>query len=163
MSEEIEQALHRKVSELCERGDAHVEAGELDRAVERYEEALSLLPRPLHQWHAATWILTALGETLYFQKQHQEAVSALLEALRCPRGLGNPLVHLRLGQAALGLGDDSLAREHLARAYLAAAEEVFQGEDPRHLEIAREAAGARLESAQAHVDEVALGDASREP
>ncbi|HSN99821.1 MAG TPA: tetratricopeptide repeat protein [Candidatus Nanopelagicales bacterium] len=144
MSQELDQLLHRKVSDLCERGDAYVEAGEHETAVERYEEALSLLPRPLHRWHASTWILTALGETLYFLKRHREAVSALEEALRYPRGLGNPLVHLRLGQAALELGDEGYAREQLARAYMAAAEEVFQGEDPKYLSLAREAAQARI-------------------
>lgn len=144
MSRELDQALHAKVSELCERGDAHVEAGELDLAVERYEEALSLLPRPLHRWHAATWILTALGETLSFQKRHREAASALDEALRCPGGLGNPLIHLRLGQALLELGDEGGAREHLGRAFLAAAEDVFKGEEPRYLAIAREAAQRRI-------------------
>ncbi|EYF02267.1 tetratricopeptide repeat protein [Chondromyces apiculatus] len=162
MSEEEEQALHRKVTELCDRGDALVEGGELDQAVALYEEALSLLPRPLHRWHAATWILTALGETLYFQAQHREAVSALNEALQCPRGLGNPLIHLRLGQAALALGDESLAREHLGRAFLAGAEDVFQGEEPRYLEIARE--GAQTRQATVRTPDVgADGDGSKEP
>lgn len=143
MSQDLDQTLHRRVAELCERGDAHVEAGEYDRAIERYEEALSLLPRPLSRWNAATWVLTAMGETFYFLKDYRQARSTLEEALRCPRGLGNPFIHLRLGQAALELGDEDLARDQLGRAYLGAAEEIFAGEDPKYAALAREAAGAR--------------------
>jgi len=106
------------MAELCERGDAHVEAGELDRALERYKEALSLLPQPLYRWNAATWILTAMGETSFFLKDYRQARSTLEEALRCPKGLGNPFIHLRLGQAALELGDEDLARDQLACAYV---------------------------------------------
>jgi tetratricopeptide (TPR) repeat protein len=148
VEQELDQALHRSVAELCERGDAHAEQGELDLALERYEEALSLLPRPLSRWNAATWILTAIGDTCFLKKDHRQARSALEEALRCPRGLSNPFIHLRLGQAALELGDDGMAREHLARAYLGAAEDIFAGEDPRYIALAQEAARARMSAVE---------------
>jgi len=143
VSQDLDQALHRKVAELCERGDAHVEAGELARALERYEEALSLLPQPLYRWNAATWILTAMGETRFFLKDYRQARSTLEEALRCPKGLGNPFIHLRLGQAALELGDEDLARDQLACAYQGAAEKIFAGEDPKYVALAREEARTR--------------------
>jgi hypothetical protein len=84
-----------------------------------------------------------MGETFFFMKDYRQARSTLEEALRCPKGLGNPFIHLRLGQAALELGDEALARDQLGRAYLGAAEEIFAGEDPKYTALAREAARAR--------------------
>lgn len=143
MSRDLEQELHGRIAELCELGDAHVEAGDLDAAVEKYEEALSLVPRPIERWNVSTWILTALGDALYLGKDHRAARAALDEATRCPRGLDNPFIHLRLGQAELELGNEPRARDELARAYLAASEEIFAGEDPRYLALAKEAARDR--------------------
>jgi tetratricopeptide (TPR) repeat protein len=140
VSQELDQELHRRVAELCERGDAHVEAGELDLAVEKYEEALSLLPPPMSRWNASTWILTALGDAFFLKKEWRQARSALDDATRCPRGLDNPFIHLRLGQIELELGNRGRAIDELGRAYLGAAEEIFAGEDPKYLALAEEGA-----------------------
>lgn len=145
MSRELDEALHLLIAELCERGDADVEAGEYDLAIEKYEEALSLLPRPLERWNAATWILTALGDACYFKKDFRQARSALDEATRCPRGLDNPFIHLRLGQVELSLGNEGRARDELGRAYLAAGDAIFEGEDPAYLALAKGAAQGRTE------------------
>ena len=143
MSRELEEALHLKIAELCERGDAHVEAGEHDAAIEKYEAALELLPRPIQRWNSSTWILTALGDAYYLKKDWRQARAALDDATRCPRGLDNPFIHLRLGQVELELGNEGRARDELGRAYLGAGEEIFAGEDPRCLALAKEGAQGR--------------------
>lgn len=143
MSREQEEALHQKIAELYGRGDADIEAGDPDAAIEKYEAALELIPRPIERWNSSTQILTALGDAYYLKKDWRQARSALDEATRCPRGLGNPFIHLRLGQIELELGNKDRARDELGRAYLGAGEEIFAGEDPRFLALAKEGAEGR--------------------
>jgi hypothetical protein len=50
-----------------------------------------------------------------------------------PDALGNPFLHLRLGQCRFELGDLDRAADELARAYMADGEDVFDGEDPKYL------------------------------
>ena len=53
--------------------------------------------------------------------------------MTCPGGLGNPFLHLRLGQVLLDQGHDDLAADELMRAYMGAGAEIFESEDGRYL------------------------------
>ncbi len=129
---ELDESIHTRITGLCEEGNAFAEAEDFDRALASYRQALALVPRPLNHWEAATWILTALGDVLFQQGNYAEARDLLNEALQCPGGVGNPFIHLRLGQACLELRDDQCARDQLARAYMAGGDEIFDGEDPKY-------------------------------
>lgn len=50
-----------------------------------------------------------------------------------PGGVGNPFLHLRLGEIALELGDEARAADELIRAYAVGGPEAFQSEDPKYL------------------------------
>lgn len=53
-------------------------------------------------------------------------------AVRCPDGLGNLFIHLRLGECAFELGQISRAEDELTRAYMGAGREIFADEDPKY-------------------------------
>lgn len=53
--------------------------------------------------------------------------------MHCPGAIGNPFVHLRLGQAQFELGDMTRAADELARAYMGAGDEIFEEQDPKYL------------------------------
>lgn len=53
--------------------------------------------------------------------------------MTCPDALGNPFLHLRLGQAQLNLGNEDRAADELMRAYMGGGPEVFEIEDGRYL------------------------------
>lgn len=118
------------VTELCERGDADVEAGRYDDAIAKYRDALGLLPEPAEMWKAATWILTAIGEAALYKGDAAHAKEALLGAVGTESGGTNALVHLRLGQAERALGNVGKAKDELFRAYERGGVSVFEGEDP---------------------------------
>ena len=65
--------------------------------------------------------------------------------MHCPGAIGNPYVHLRLGEAQFELGEIQRAKDELARAYMGGGPEVFEGDDPKYLrfimEVLRPAAG----------------------
>ena len=60
----------------------------------------------------------------------QEALSL---ALTCPGGLGNPFIHMRLGQLAYDAGELDAAADELMRAYMGAGDAIFENEDRKYL------------------------------
>lgn len=86
---ELNDEIYNRITQLCEEGDSLAEDEYFDEAVEKYNEALELLPEPVYAWEAATWIFTALGDAYYMNDEYRQAVNSLNEALKCPDGLGN--------------------------------------------------------------------------
>lgn len=124
--------IHAEITRLSEQGNALADVGECDAAVRCFEEALELLPSPIEQWSAACWLFTAIGDTLFQSARYSEAIQPLLDAVKCAGGIGNPFVHLRLGQTQLELGHEVLAADELARAYMGAGGEIFEEEPAKY-------------------------------
>ena len=137
LTDELADDVHKKLTELCSAGDELVEQGTYDAALQKYREGLLLLPEPYEKWDASTWILTAIGETLFFAGDFADARDTLQDAMRCPDAIGNPLIHLRLGQAQYELGNDTRARDELSRAYMGTGDEIFENEDPKYLALVK--------------------------
>ncbi len=137
-AQELDERIVAEITELCERGDDDVEHQRYDEALVRYKAALALVPAPVLAWKATAWILTALGETHYFKRDFPAAREALNDAMRCTGAVGNPFLHLRLGQVELELGNRGRGLDELLRAHGRAGEEIFAGEDPRYLEMVKE-------------------------
>jgi tetratricopeptide (TPR) repeat protein len=131
---ELSNSIHKKVTKLSEEGDRLASKGAFDEAIERYREAWRLLPEPGDQWEAATWLLTAVGDAQFLKGDFVGGAESLRHALRCPGGLGNPFIHLRLGQCLFESGDRSAAMDDLARAYMGAGRDIFTNENPKYIE-----------------------------
>lgn len=128
----LDEATHARITSICEEANAAIDAGDLLLAGELFHRALGLVPPPLTQWDAAIWLLTALGDVLFLQGRFVEAHGPLVQALACPGAAANPFIHLRLGQTCLEIGDEECANDHLARAYMAGGDEIFDDEDPKY-------------------------------
>lgn len=127
--------LTRAVSAHRTAGDALREAGDHKGAWIEYVAALNLLPEPKTDWTATSEILAAIGDVAFRRKAYEKARDALMDAVRCPGGLGNVLIHLRLGQCYLELGDRNRAADNLARAYMGGGREAFAMEDPKYFAL----------------------------
>lgn len=134
---ELDPDLYERITELSERGNQAFEDDRYEEAIEEYSRALALIPEPLEDWEASTWVLTGLGDCHYLLESHGEALSHLVRAVRCPGGLGNPFIHLRLGQVQYELGNEDRAKDELARAYMGGGAEIFEDEDPKYLTFLR--------------------------
>ena len=55
------------------------------------------------------------------------------DAVMCPKGLGNPFIHLRLGQCQFERGNLERAADELMRAYMWSGADIFAKEDPGYL------------------------------
>jgi tetratricopeptide (TPR) repeat protein len=132
---EIGILLHRRIRHHGEHGDELLGRGALGDAVTEYRTALQLIPEPRHDWAASTWVLGSLGDVLFRLGRYDEAHDALSEAVACPGGVGNPFLHLRLGQALYELGRPGPAADELASAWRGAGPGIFDDEAPRYLEL----------------------------
>jgi len=132
---DLDPGTYARVQSFSRQGDALLEQGRTKEAIDTYVQALSLLPDPIHSWEAATWLFAAIGDTYWKIQDYERANKALDSALRSPGGIGNPFVHLRMGQVQYELGDRESATDELLRAYMGAGTPIFDGEDLRYLQL----------------------------
>ena len=138
VSMELDPKVHAQITQLSEAGNEMLEVGNSDGALAAFERALSVVPSPLEEWEAATWLFTSIAECHFVAGNFAAARVNALKAVQCPGGLGNPFVHLRLGQAEFELGNTERAKDELARAYMGGGDEVFEGDDPKYWRFIRE-------------------------
>lgn len=136
-NKELPDGLYARITALTESGNRECDAGRFQAAMADFNQALDLIPEPREEWQAATWVLTALGDCAFQLGDFTAAREHLVRAVRCPDGLGNPFIHLRLGQAQRRLGNEARAKDELARAYMGGGPEIFEGEDPADLAFLR--------------------------
>jgi len=130
---EIPDDVYERLEALCAGGDELAQAGAHQAALSLFLEALRLIPEPMLDDEATTWVCAALGDTYFHLGDDERARAALLDAVQAPAGLGNPFIHLRLGQCQFELGNTRRAGDELARAYMGAGEELFADEDAKYL------------------------------
>jgi tetratricopeptide (TPR) repeat protein len=133
MAIELPDDVYEKITALCKEGDAYISRDNPDAALEHYHAAWALLPDPKEDWEAATWVFSAIGDAWFCKQDYQHSLSAFREAVQCPDGLGNPFIHLRLGECYFELGHSAKAKDELTRAYMEAGREIFQHEDSKYL------------------------------
>jgi hypothetical protein len=135
MSDELDPELHDRITQLSEQGNSLADNGDTLAAWTKYAEALSLVPEPRTDYEATTWLLASIGDMAFQRQQFEKARDALSDAVRCPGGLGNVFVHLRLGECFFELGDEKRAADNLTRAYMGDGREPFKNEDPKYFAL----------------------------
>ena len=124
-----------EIDALAEQGNDRMDAEDYLGAVEFFDRAWLLLPEPKTQWPQATWLLASIGDAHVLRGDFETAHAALTTCMHCPDALGNPFIHLRLGQAQFELGNEPRAADELMRAYMGAGPEIFSDEDPKYIDF----------------------------
>lgn len=132
MPTELDDATYDRITALTDEGQALFDEGKLDEARKLFMQAWALLPEPQSEWEATTWLAAALGDIDFLKGNYAAARETLQFAMICPGGLGNPFLHLRLGQSQFELGELDRAADELMRAYMGAGEDIFAEEDPKY-------------------------------
>ncbi|WP_311198872.1 tetratricopeptide repeat protein [Paenibacillus hexagrammi] len=132
---QLSDSTYSAIRDLCKQGDDLVKTGDLDAAKQNYMAALRLLPENHQKWEAATWIYVAVGDVHFRMEKYDKAFKCFFNAVQCPKGLGNPYIHLRLGQLYYEQENFEKAADELTRAYMGAGIEIFMEDDPKYLEF----------------------------
>lgn len=130
---QMDDAVYERLNQLCQAGNTAVAEKRFDAAVTCFNDAWEWVPEPKKDWDASTWILTAIGDCYFHLRDLKSARPVLEYALRCPGGMGNPFIHLRLGQVLLDAGEHDAAVDELMRAYKVGGAELFTEDDPKYL------------------------------
>ncbi|WP_095184647.1 M48 family metallopeptidase [Pseudomonas sp. Irchel 3H9] len=129
---ELDELTHEQIKAFCQLGDEHLDGGDFKAAIGQYNLAWELIPEPKNNWEAATWVLAAIGDACFQGGFFTSAKEALEYAMTCPDAVGNPFLHLRLGQALYEKEETDRAADELMRAYMAAGDEIFDNDDPKY-------------------------------
>jgi hypothetical protein len=132
---QIPDKIHTEIKELCAEGDCFVGMGEFSDAYKNYMSALELVPEPKEEFQATTWILAAIGDMYFKAKDYGQTKNVITDSMHCVGAIGNPFLHLRLGQAQLELGNPDRAADELCRAYMGAGKDIFEREDPKYFDF----------------------------
>ncbi len=132
MPTELDDRTYAEITRLTDQGQALFDDGKLDEARRVFMQAWALLPEPQSEWEATTWLAAAIGDIDFLEGRYADARQTLQFAMICPGGLGNPFLHLRLGQSLLELGEQDRAADELMRAYMGAGEDIFADQDPKY-------------------------------
>ncbi len=127
--------IHDEIKRLCACGDEHVERQAFSKAIESYQAAWQLLPEPKTNWEAAKWILVAIGDANFLNRDFGAGCECLKEAMHCPDAIGNPFIHLRLGQCQFEVGNLDRAADELMRAYMGGGKDIFEQDDSKYLQF----------------------------
>ena len=96
---------------------------------------MKLIPEPATDWNASIWVLAAIADACFLGGYYTSAVEALEHVTRCPSAVGNPFLHLRLGQCYFEKGALDRAADQLARAYMAEGRKIFESDDAKYFEF----------------------------
>jgi len=132
---ELDNNVYEQIQKLTEAGDIHAENENYSEALDEYWKAFDLVPEPKTNWEATTWILVAIGDANFLGQDYQAGVDNLSNAMHCPGAIGNPFIHMRLGQCQFEVGNMERAADELTRAYALEGEEIFSADDPKYLQF----------------------------
>ena len=59
---ELDNALYERIGALSDAGDALMEDGDYEGALEKFWAGFDLLPEPKTNWEAGTWLMAAIGD-----------------------------------------------------------------------------------------------------
>jgi tetratricopeptide (TPR) repeat protein len=135
MADQLSEQTHQMITQLARRGNDLANSGDYLGAKEVYWKAFDLLPDPKTNWEATTWILGSIGDMWFLLGDFDKAYQAFSDAVRCPGGIGNPFIHLRLGEIAFEKGEQARALDELTRAYAIGGPEAFAKEDPKYFAL----------------------------
>lgn len=132
---ELNDEIYEQIVKLCEDADQLLEENQFEESIQKYADALDLVPNPKRNWEASTFIYTSMGDAYFIWERYEQAKDCFNHALNCPDGIANPLILLRLGQCLFQCGKETMAKEYLLRAYMLEGEELFSDEDETYLKL----------------------------
>jgi tetratricopeptide (TPR) repeat protein len=130
-------ADYKRLKALCAEGDQLADDEHYAQALVKYWEAFDLIPEPREDWEATLWVLVAIGDANFLNKDFEAGRDNLSNAMRCDGAVGNPFIHLRLGQCQFELGNLDRAADEFTRAYAVAGEEIFAEEEQKYTDFLR--------------------------
>lgn len=128
----------QKISDILKKAKQLTLKGNYHASITEYQKGLALLGEQPMKSKYAVMIFSGIGEAYFLQKKWEDALEYYGYAVKSDGGLGEPLIHLRLGQLRFELGQIEKAKDELMRAYMGGGDLMFKGEDSKYFHLIRE-------------------------
>ncbi len=139
----MDDEFNRKVRDLKKEGDNFQMRHKNLKAVEKYKEAIALLPEPVSQWNYIHILLGSIQENYWLNAKfnegkkggYAEALEYWKKIMQLPYSIGDAHYHFRIGQIRYELGQFEKAKDELMRSYMISGMERFGDEDKKYFEL----------------------------
>lgn len=118
-----EQILER-YEYICNEGDNLLEKGENEKAIQKFKEALSILPEG--SWDCDVYAYAGIGEAYQSLGDYENALEAF-EMCYTEHQVDNPYILINLGICFYHLDNIEIAKKFLNMAYLIGKNDIFEG------------------------------------
>lgn len=129
--------LFKKISDITKKAEELAFNSNHQASIDKYKEGLDLLGEQVMSSKYAVMLFSGIGEIFFLEKNWENALEYYGYAVNSTNGLGEPLIHLRLGQLRFEMGDIEKAKDELMRAYMGGGDLIFEGEDSKYFQLIR--------------------------
>ncbi|HGX3311253.1 TPA: tetratricopeptide repeat protein [Pseudomonas aeruginosa] len=84
---ELPDKIYEEVDILSTAGNDLMDDEHFDAAIEKWTQAIGLLPEPKADWEAYMWLSASIGDAEYQKERFELARNAFLDALNAPGGV----------------------------------------------------------------------------
>lgn len=108
---------------------------ELNKAYDIYFNLLNQISDNFMNKRKLRFIKIEIGQIYIYAEKWDAALQAFAEAISDNNSVGNPLLHLRIGQCAYKLNMKQIYEDNLSRALITGGLKIFENEDTEYKEI----------------------------
>lgn len=131
---EIPDAIQEKLTSI---DDITVSSQDVAAKVDALYDMYSSLTDEQKQGREGRYFIIRIGEVCYAEKMIDDALDNFNFAMKFSDTLGNPYLHMRLGQLQYCLGNQERQIDELSRALIMGGEAVFNNESPLFLQMVK--------------------------
>jgi hypothetical protein len=115
--------------------DSSIRNGKFKDAYDILFKTYNSLPKNEMDGQIGRYLLIRIAHIYIYSKMWDEAMGMMVDIMHYPNSVGNPLLHLRVGQIALELKNRDIYQDNLSRALIMGGLDVFSDEDIKLKEI----------------------------
>ncbi len=122
---DLSEQLEDQIIEIKQQGDNLQMKHHYLKAIEKYEEAIKLMPEPVEQWLYLRVLWLNIAENYWLNAEYksgkgggyEQALEVYRMIMKLPRSIGKSNYHARIGQIMYQLGNMEKAKDEFIRSY----------------------------------------------
>jgi len=134
---DLEEKLEDQIIDIKKQGDDLQMRKQYIKAIEKYEDAIKLIPEPIEQWTYIRVLWLSIAENYWLNAKfkkgegggYYEALEVYRMLMKLPRSVGKSDYHAKIGQIRYELGDIQKAKDELIRSFLLSGMQDFDNMD----------------------------------
>lgn len=134
----INEEILKKYQQMCKQADELTKNKNPLEAIEKFKQALFLLPDG--NWQCQAYAYAGIGENYLAMENYEKALKAFYQCYT-EETLDNPYVLLNMGICFYELGELQKARNFLISAYMVEGEDIFLEENEKYFAVIQDLIG----------------------